>query len=90
MQGSKLNNVKKGEITVTIGSLSCIIYDVTDMAIMCGLTIPPDIMFDDKVAVKVLIDFSLTVKAVTLIFICGRCSASSSTKQEKSGSIIIW
>ena len=35
----------------------------------------------------VLIDFSLTVKAVTLIFISGRCSASSSAKQENSGSI---
>ena len=30
---------------------------------------------------------SLTVKAVTLIFISGRCSASSPAKQEKSGSI---
>ena len=37
--------------------------------------------------VRILIDFSLFVKAVTLIFISGRCSASSSTKQEKSGSI---
>ena len=36
---------------------------------------------------QVLIDFSLTVKAVTLIFISGRCSASSPAKQEKSGSI---
>ena len=36
---------------------------------------------------SVLIDFSLTVKAVTLIFISGRCSAISSTKQEKSDSI---
>ena len=35
----------------------------------------------------VLIEFSLSVKAVTLIFISGRCSASSSFKQEKSGSI---
>ena len=35
----------------------------------------------------VLIDFSLTVKAVTLIFISGRGSAFSSAKQEKSGSI---
>ena len=35
---------------------------------------------------QVLIDFSLTVKAVTLIFISGRCSASSPAKQEKSGS----
>ena len=34
-----------------------------------------------------LIDFSLTVKAVTLIFISGRCWASSSAKQEKSGSV---
>ena len=82
--------MKRWEIFVTIGSLSCNIYDVTDMAMICDLSIPPDIMFDDKVAVKVLIDFSLTVKAVTLIFICGRCSASSSAKQEKSGSIIIW
>ena len=34
-----------------------------------------------------LIDFSLTVKAVTLLFISGHCSASSFAKQEKSGSI---
>ena len=37
--------------------------------------------------VKVLIDFSLTVKAATLIFIYGRGSAISSAKQGKSGSI---
>ena len=35
----------------------------------------------------VLLDFSLTVKAATLIFISGRCSAISSAKQGKSGSI---
>ena len=35
----------------------------------------------------VLIDFSLTVKATTLIFISGRGSAISSAKQGKSGSI---
>ena len=35
----------------------------------------------------VLIDFSLTVKAATLIFISGRCSAISFAKQGKSGSI---
>ena len=34
-----------------------------------------------------LIDFSLTVKAATLIFISGRGSAVSSTKEEKSGFI---
>ena len=34
-----------------------------------------------------LLDFSLTVKAATLIFIPGRCSAISSAKQGKSGSI---
>ena len=33
-----------------------------------------------------LIDFSLTVKAATLIFISGRCSAILSAKQGKSGS----
>ena len=32
----------------------------------------------------VLIDFSLTVKAATLIFISGRCSAISSAKEGKS------
>ena len=35
----------------------------------------------------ILIDFSLTVKAATLIFISRRGSAISSTKQGKSGSI---
>ena len=34
----------------------------------------------------ILIDFSLTVKAATLIFISGRGSAISSAKQGKSGS----
>ena len=37
--------------------------------------------------VCVLIDFSLTVKAATLIFISGRGSAISSAKEEKSGSV---
>ena len=35
---------------------------------------------------QVLLDFSLTVKAATLIFISGRGSAISTAKQEKSGS----
>ena len=35
----------------------------------------------------VLIDFSLTVKAATLVFISGRDSAISSAKQGKSGYI---
>ena len=34
-----------------------------------------------------LIDFSLTVKAATLIFISGRGSAISATKEGKSDSI---
>ena len=38
---------------------------------------------------KVLIDFSLTVKAATLIFISGRASAISSAKQGKSDLLII-
>ena len=37
----------------------------------------------------VLIDFSLTVKAATLIFIFGRSSAISSAKEGKSGFIYI-
>ena len=36
---------------------------------------------------KVLRDFSLTVKAATLIFISGRVSTISSAEQGKSGSI---
>ena len=35
----------------------------------------------------VLLDFSLTVKAATLIFISGRGSATSSAKEGKSGFI---
>ena len=35
----------------------------------------------------VLLDFSLTVKAATLIFISGRVSAISTAKQGKSGCI---
>ena len=35
----------------------------------------------------VLLDLSLTVKAATLIFISGCCSAISSAKEGKSGSI---
>ena len=36
---------------------------------------------------QVLIDFSLTVKATSLIFISGHGSAISSAKEGKSGSI---
>ena len=36
---------------------------------------------------RVLLDFSLTVKAATLIFISGRGSAFSSAKEGKSGLI---
>ena len=38
-------------------------------------------------SIQVLIDFSLTVKAATLIFISGRVSTFPSAKQGKSGSI---
>ena len=38
----------------------------------------------------ILLDFSLTVKAATLIFISGCGSAISFAKQEKSGFIYIW
>ena len=43
--------------------------------------------FTPQIEIGVLIDFSLTVKAATLIFISGRGSAISSAKQGKSGSI---
>ena len=39
------------------------------------------------VSIWVLLDFSLTVKAATLIFISGRGSAISSAKEGKSGFI---
>ena len=39
------------------------------------------------ICIAVLLDFSLTVKAATLIFISGRCSAISSAKEVKSGFI---
>ena len=41
------------------------------------------------VAKLLLIDFSLTVKAATLIFISGRCSAISSALEGKSGYIYL-
>ena len=40
-----------------------------------------------NVSFKVLLGFSFTVKAATLIYIFGRGSAISSAKQGKSGSI---
>ena len=46
----------------------------------------------DKNALQVLIDFSLTVKAATLIFISGRGSTISSAKKFKGFQVlfIIW
>ena len=46
-----------------------------------------NILFFYRFKDELLIDFSLTVKAATLIFISGRGSAISSGTQEKSGSI---
>ena len=45
------------------------------------------IIFSFHLMAIVLIDFSLTVKAATLIFISGRGSAISSAKEGKSGFI---
>ena len=42
---------------------------------------------NENVRKEVLIDFSLTVKAATLIFISGRYSAISSAKEGNSGFI---
>ena len=52
-----------------------------------SVTINPLITLNYKMDTSIFIDFSLTVKAVTLIFIAWRCLAISSAKQEKSGSI---
>ena len=38
-----------------------------------------------KISIQLLLDFSLTVNASTLIFISGRGSAISSAKEGKSG-----
>ena len=43
--------------------------------------------FDSLLDPVILIDFSLTVKAATLIFISGRGSVISSAKEGKSGFI---
>ena len=55
------------------------------MLIDFSLTV--NMLIDFSLTVNMLIDFSLTVKAATLIFISGRCSAISSTKQGKSSFI---
>ena len=44
-------------------------------------------LYEHKKTSLVLIDFSLTLKAATLIFIAGRGSAISSPKEGKSGFI---
>ena len=44
-------------------------------------------ILNEHVELPLLIDFSLTVKAITLIFISGCASAISSAKQGISGSI---
>ena len=44
-------------------------------------------LLKENLHIKKLLDFSLTVKAVTLIFIPGCCSAISSAKEGKSGLI---
>ena len=41
----------------------------------------------NKKKIQLLLDFSLTVKAATLIFISGRGSAILSAKEGKSGSV---
>ena len=60
------------------------------MLLLPDLQLGSDVKKDQEQEVKyqqVLIDFSLTVKAATLIFISGRGLAISSAKQRKSGSI---
>ena len=43
-----------------------------------------------SLSLQLLLDFSLTVKAATLIFISGRGSAISSAKEGRSVFFIIW
>ena len=45
------------------------------------------LLFSNNICIIVLLDFSLTVKAATLIFISGRGSAISSANEGKSGFI---
>ena len=47
----------------------------------------PELVLTNTSISTVLLDFSLTAKAATLIFISGRGSAISSAKQGKSGFI---
>ena len=49
--------------------------------------LPGTIINKQKTNLAILLDFSLTVKAATLIFISGRGSAISSAKEGKSGFI---
>ena len=53
------------------------------IGLICNLVV----VYRQRHNIRILIDFSLTVKAATLIFISGRGSAISSALQEKSGSI---
>ena len=57
------------------------------MCILVFVSLPLDVLRAGWSMIVVLIDFSLTVKATTLIFIFGRGSAILSAKQGKSGSI---
>ena len=48
-----------------------------------------ELTFNNLMDFTILIDFSLTVKTATLIFIPGRGSAISSSKQGESGSLYL-
>ena len=53
----------------------------------CPITRNVALMIQTKVRICVLLDFSLTVKAATLIFITGCGSAISSAEEGESGFI---
>ena len=63
-------------------TLSGPLTDSSGFVHVFALLLPPSTL-----CTRVLIDFSLTVKAATLIFISWRGSAISSAKEGKSGSI---
>ena len=51
---------------------------------LTNLSLKVAVLFDFTHCICLLLDFSLTVKAATLIFISGRGSAISSAKEGKS------
>ena len=88
---------KKGLIAALMGRTRTAVHAYTSAGILTTFVRARRPEIDECVSIvftsirftyrHVLIDFSITVKAATLIFISGRGSAISSAKQGESGSI---